>query len=280
MKRRMSLFLVVVMVLGIMTLFAGCGPKVESIELAESSLELKPGESVLVNYTISPAKASGAEVTWSSSDESVATINSDGHIVAKSEGTCEITITAGKQSDSIDITVILTPEMLMAEGKYLEAYQKAESDDEKKKVYAENVIAYLSNESSEGMKDPSSFVLRDGYYKAWTNSENGNFGQQVVLHIAGSNSYGATVSSYWVWVYDQTEDEWDYWGSETSTEIEDDDDFDVMLVKIVLENVMRTGVEIDKSQVKNINAQFEADTLYEVELMPLDELDKSLFPTE
>lgn len=279
MKRSICLLQVVMLMLGIMASFTGCGPKVESIELSETEIELKPGETKLVTYNIFPSKASDAEVSWSSSNTSVATVSSTGEIVAKAEGNCTITATAGDKSDTIKVNVVLTPEMLMAEGKYLEAYKKATSS-EKNKVLAENVIAYLSEESSDNLKNPDSFVLREGYYKAWNNSKNGAFGQQAVLYITGTNSYGAAVSSYWVWVYDNEDNKWEYWGSETSTTIEDDDDLDVMLVKIILESVLEDGVKLDKSQVKNVNSQFEADTLYEVDLIPKNDIDKTLFPTE
>lgn len=279
MKKSICLFLVTALLFGVMTVFTGCGPGVESIELSESEIELKPGDSKTLSYTIFPAEASDAELSWSSSDSSVAAVDSAGRIVAKEEGICTITVTADGKTDTVRINVVLTPEMLMAEGRYAEAYEKA-TTDEKNKVLAENVIAYLSEKSSEGMKNPDSFVLREGYYKAWNNSDSGVFGQQVVLYLSGTNSYGATVSNYWLWVYDNTDMKWEFWGSETSTTIEKGDGADVMLVKIVIENVLEDGVKLDKSQVENVNSQFEADTLYEVELIPKSDIDKTLFPTE
>ena len=44
-----------------------------------------------------------------------------------------------------------------------------------------------------------------------------------------------------------------------------------------LKNLGKEGIKLDKSQVKNINAQFEADTLYTVELIDVDTIDASRF---
>jgi len=171
--------------------------------------------------------------------------------------------------------IFVSVEDLCAQGDYIKAYEKA-SGAEKEEVLAENVIAYLSEESSDNLKDPNSFNLREGYYYAWKN-EDGTFGQQAVLYMSGNNSYGAAVSNYWVWVYDNDDEEWGYWGSFDTTEFEDDDELADMLGKVVLESVLEKGIKLEKSQVKNINAQFEADTLYTVELIDKDDIDTSRF---
>jgi len=161
-------------------------------------------------------------------------------------------------------------------GDYIAAYEKA-SGNKKDLVLVENVIAVLSERSSDMLKDPDSFVLREGYYYCFVNDD-GSFGQQAVLYLSGNNSYGAAVSSYWVWVYDNTEGKWEYWGNATTTEKESDDELSDTLVKIILESVMEKGLKLEKSQVKNINAQFKADTLYEVDLIPKYDIETTRFP--
>ena len=172
-----------------------------------------------------------------------------------------------------------SPEQLAAEGKYSEAYEKAE-DSEKNQILAENIIAVLSERSSELMKDPISFKLRNGYYMAWNNSEKGTFGQQAVLYINGTNGFGGVVNNYWVWIYDQDSYEWECWGTCSTTSSDSSDDIDDMLVKIVAESVMEDGIKLDKNQVNNINTKFEDGQLHTIDLIPIFDIDKSLFPTE
>ena len=81
------------------------GPSVEEIVLSKSSIELKVDDSTTVSYTISPDKAADADVTWKSSNESVATVSNNGKITGKSEGSCTITVTAGGKTDTLTVTV-------------------------------------------------------------------------------------------------------------------------------------------------------------------------------
>ena len=143
-------------------------------------------------------------------------------------------------------------------------------------VLAENVIAVLSQESSEGLKDPSSFVLRDAWYYAFMHDD-GAIGSYAVLYISGANSYGAKVSSYWAYTLGKTGD-WNYIGSVDVSYDEDDDDLGDMLTKIIVQAGMEKGDKLSKEQVKRINAQFEADTLYKVDAIDWGVVDTSSFP--
>lgn len=179
------------------------------------------------------------------------------------------------------LTSCQTPEKLMSKGNYAEAYEKAE-DSEKNNVLAENVIAVLSANSSEMLKDPFSFVLRDAYYRPWYDTENDIFRQQAILYITGTNSYGAAVSSYWVWGYDCETYNWKLWDTVDGTTNEDDDDINTMMAKAILKASLedKTVIKLDKTQVKNINAQFEADTLDSVESIKYHNIDMSLLPSK
>ena len=67
--------------------------KVLNIELNKSSIDLNIGESEGLTASISPSNAFNKEVTWSSSDISVATVSSDGTVTAKKKGVATITAT-------------------------------------------------------------------------------------------------------------------------------------------------------------------------------------------
>ena len=94
------------------------GPSVDEIVLSKSSVELKTGDSTSVSYTIAPDKASDADVTWKSSNESVATVNGNGKITGKGDGSCTITVSAGGKSDSLTVTVKSGPDFKGLYNKY------------------------------------------------------------------------------------------------------------------------------------------------------------------
>lgn len=169
--------------------------------------------------------------------------------------------------------LLVSVEDLCAQGKYEKAYSKA-SGDEKLIVLAENTIAFLSEESSDKLKDPSSFVLREGYYDCQYQDE--ELTQQAVLHVSGANSYGALVSSYWIYTYDDDTDSWSIVGTCSSLNVDSDDDefFDSVIAKMIIER--DSVIKLSKEQVKNINTMFENDVLDQVEQLDPDTLDTSI----
>ena len=65
-----------------------------SIALSETSASLWVDDTKIITATITPTTASNTAITWSSSDNNVATVSSDGIIKAIGKGTCSITCTA------------------------------------------------------------------------------------------------------------------------------------------------------------------------------------------
>lgn len=74
---------------------------------------------------------------------------------------------------------MVSVEDLCAKGKYIEAYKKAKAE-EKMDVLSENVIAVLSQKSSDLLKDPSSLVLRNAWYYPYLRND-GEIGGRVVI---------------------------------------------------------------------------------------------------
>ena len=66
---------------------------VTGIEISQEDLFLEVTDSVLLDNTISPANASDQAITWSSSDDSIATVDANGLITAIAAGTVTITAT-------------------------------------------------------------------------------------------------------------------------------------------------------------------------------------------
>lgn len=64
---------------------------VESLQAEKTELSLKVGEKSLLNVQILPENATEKQIVWSSSDEEIVTVNSDGVIVGNAVGSADVT---------------------------------------------------------------------------------------------------------------------------------------------------------------------------------------------
>lgn len=80
--------------------------KVESVTLSETEKELTIGEDFTLNVTINPSDAENQEITWTSSDESIATVSANGLVTAVKDGEVNITATVDGVSSSCKVTVV------------------------------------------------------------------------------------------------------------------------------------------------------------------------------
>jgi len=169
--------------------------------------------------------------------------------------------------------IFISMEGYMEQGNYEKAYSKAKTDDDKAKVVAENLAAVISAEAADGLKDKSSFELRD----AWFDKDN----QAVVLQVGGKNSYGGVVTNYWYYKYDKDDKEYQLYT--TLSDLDEEsyskyDDTDEMIEKL-LKNAARESVKkiinnssykVDKKSIKNINNLFKEDKLDDVDLLDVE----------
>ena len=83
------------------------GEPVKSVSLADQTVTKAVGDVFLVDYTINPAEASNQEVTWSSSNPAIVSVNENGCIRALRVGSATITITTkdGKHKDKLQVNV-------------------------------------------------------------------------------------------------------------------------------------------------------------------------------
>lgn len=80
---------------------------VTAVRINQEDQTLVIGGTLKLSVTITPGNATNKKVTWSSDNESVATVSSQGTVTAVSEGAAIITVTtvSGKKTDTITITV-------------------------------------------------------------------------------------------------------------------------------------------------------------------------------
>jgi hypothetical protein len=85
------------------------GTAVSGVTLDKSSLTLTAGESDTLTATVAPENASDKEVTWSSSDKNVATVDSTGKVTAVAMGTATITATTSDGNKTASCAVTVNP---------------------------------------------------------------------------------------------------------------------------------------------------------------------------
>ncbi|PKV02771.1 Ig-like domain-containing protein [Bifidobacterium pseudolongum] len=82
---------------------------VESVSINGGDATMQTGETKTLSATVLPSNATNKKVTWSSSDEKIATVDSKGNIKANKAGTATIKATAGGKSASVTVTVEEAP---------------------------------------------------------------------------------------------------------------------------------------------------------------------------
>ena len=72
--------------------------KVTGITLDRTSAEVKRGEKLTLNATVSPSYASNKKVVWKSANTKIATVDANGSVTAKAPGRTKITVTSAENS--------------------------------------------------------------------------------------------------------------------------------------------------------------------------------------
>lgn len=82
-----------------------------AISVSPTSANLAVGATQQLTATVSPNNATNKNVTWSSSDDGVATVNASGLVTAQAVGTATITVTTddGGFTATTTVTVIAVP---------------------------------------------------------------------------------------------------------------------------------------------------------------------------
>lgn len=175
--------------------------------------------------------------------------------------------------------IFIDMEGYLEKADYEKAYQKAKTESDKSEVIIENAVAVQSAVYAEKLKDPSSFYLRDAYYLETANDDDESM-ICLVLYVSGTNGFGANVSSYCLYIWDNDFCEWEYITSVSDLSDDEYSDYDdeVETLEKLLDNSARIfikraisdGVRLNKKGVKRINKMFKDDVLDEVELLDVE----------
>ena len=140
------------------------GPvKVSKLIIDENELLLTPRDKRFIDYSVYPSKAVDADldVIWSSDDESIAAVNSNGLVECVSTGTATITV-ASKENPSINTTLTITvtsPSYSIDYDTMQDRWLRRVVGDETLDLSDTDVSAYIQNLSDEGQE------LWDSMYK-------------------------------------------------------------------------------------------------------------------
>ena len=80
---------------------------VTSVKMDKNSLDLENGDEYLMQVTINPSNASNSGLSWYSSNESVATVDSNGLIKAVGVGSCSITVKSSNGNSDVCIVKVV-----------------------------------------------------------------------------------------------------------------------------------------------------------------------------
>ena len=78
---------------------------VTNVNLNQANLSLREGSTATLTATVEPADATNKNVTWTSSDQKVATVDANGTVTAVAPGTAIITAAAGEKTATCTVTV-------------------------------------------------------------------------------------------------------------------------------------------------------------------------------
>ncbi len=93
--------------------------EVSDIEISDYEDELKVGETMKLTATVLPSSARESAIVYKSSDESVATVNSQGEVKGINKGNVTITISAGKIVREVKLNIIVATKSIKLSDDYV-----------------------------------------------------------------------------------------------------------------------------------------------------------------
>ena len=169
------------------------------VTLSKTKATLFVGETLTLTATVAPSNATNKSVTWSSSNNTVATV-ADGVVTAKADGTATITVTTddGKNTATCTVSVYADSDKYIVDLSKLTEDYTAHDGDILKGTLGANVKISIASEATVRLRNATINGVHDDAYK-WagincpgnativldgTNSVTGFHGNYPGIHIA------------------------------------------------------------------------------------------------
>ena len=178
--------------------------KVQSISLDKTDVTLKSNETVKLTARIMPLNATNQNITWSSNNPSVASVDSSGLVTAKSDGFATITVTTvdGNHTASCNITV---DNSIPVSGVHLNISNSTLKRNETLKLVAtinpinatNKNVTWTSSNSSVASVDSSGLVTAksDGSATITVTTVDGNYTASCNITVISEQEELPTISS-------------------------------------------------------------------------------------
>jgi hypothetical protein len=157
------------------------------------------GKDITLKATITPTDAANQEVTWTSSDEKVATVDEDGKVTAVAAGTATITCTATDGSGVSATCKVTVTNYTPTEAFCARLYEKCLG----RSADADGIDFWskqLTNKTKSGAAVGYGFVFSDEYKKKKTSNEEY---VSMLYEVFMDRKADATGTSYWVDLLEQ-----------------------------------------------------------------------------
>lgn len=175
--------------------------KVTSIVLSPSSLSLNTGSSSNIVAYVYPTNATNKSLTWTSSDESVATVNQAGRVTAVGAGTCYIRAYSTDGSNKVgECTVTVTGQTVAVTGVTLNESNITVSAGQSRTLIATVLPTNATNKSVVWESDDTSIAtvsdgVVTGVAAGWTNvsvqTVDGGYIANCIVEVAVSGVLSA-----------------------------------------------------------------------------------------
>lgn len=171
-----------------------------SITLSDSSINITPGNSKKLNYTIEPFEANKQKVIWSSSNENVVEVDAEGKITAKNAGSATITATIENYPEVKAECTVNIQETMNIEKVEFESQQITIENGKHYVVKSKIYPQYSNEEYSLVVEDENIATIENGIVKGKGNG---------TTTIKAINSSGKELGLFELTVNENIEDKYD-----------------------------------------------------------------------